>query len=151
MPRNHESNDLDLVPIDTGASQPAKTPAPTPWPMPTFQPLEINNPLTYGQGKLPEDIRPDDPYAIFSLFFDKDTLQILVTHTNKYADLYPAPETPFARPWHPTTVKELRAYIGVYIWMGVHHESSIETYWSTNTNEDSIHYAVTKHISKNRW
>ena len=99
MPRNHESNDLDLVPIDTGASQPAKTPAPAPWPMPTFQPLEINNPLTHGQGNLPEDVRPDDPYAIFSLFFDEDTLQILVTHTNKYADLHPAAETPFARPW----------------------------------------------------
>ena len=151
MPRNHESNDLDLVPIDTGASQPAKTPAPAPLPMPTFQPLEINNPLTHGQGNLPEDVRPDDPYAIFSLFFDEDTLQILVTHTNKYADLYPAPKTPFARSWHPTTVRELRAYIGVYIWMGVHHESSIESYWSTNANEDSIHYAVTKHISKNRW
>ena len=79
MPRYHESNDLDLVPIDTGASQPAKTPAPAPWPMPTFQPLEINNPLTHGQGKLPEDVRPDDPYAIFSLFFDENMLQILVT------------------------------------------------------------------------
>lgn len=98
MPRTRESNDVDLVPIDTGASQPSKAPAPAPWPMPAFQPLEINNPLTHGQGNLLEDVSLDDPYAIFSLFFDEDTLQILVIYTNKYADLYPAPKTSFARP-----------------------------------------------------
>ena len=98
MPRNHESNDLDLVPINTEASQPAKTPAPALLLMLTFQSLEINNPLTYGQGNLLEDVRPDNPYIIFSLVFDEDTLQILVTYTNKYTDLYSAAETLFARP-----------------------------------------------------
>ena len=128
MPRNHESNDLDLVPINTGASQPAKTLAPAPLPIPTFQLLEINNPLTYSQGNLPEDVRPDDPYAIFNLFFNKDTLQILVTHTNKYADLYSVLKTLFARLQYPITIRELRAYIRVYIQIGVHYESSIELY-----------------------
>ena len=83
MPKTQESNDLDLVPIDTGASQPSKAPAPASWPIPAFQPLEINNPLTHGQSNLPEDVSPDDPCAIFSLFFDEDTLQILFTNTNK--------------------------------------------------------------------
>ena len=151
MPRNHESNDLDLVSIDTGASQPVKTLAPAPWLMLTFQPLEINNLLTYGQGNLLEDVRPDNPYAIFSLVFGEDTLQILVTYINKYVDLYSVAETLFACLWYSITVRELWAYIEVYIWMGVYHESSIETYWSMNVNEDLIHYAVTKHISKNRW
>ena len=33
----------------------------------------------------------------------------------------------------------------------MHPESSIESYWSTNSAEDTMHYAVTKHISCNRW
>ena len=94
---NHESNDLDIVPIDTGASKPSKASPPDQWPIPEFLPREINNPLTHRQGKLPKDIRPDDPYAIFSLFFDEPTLQILVDNTNKYAEMYPAPSTPHAR------------------------------------------------------
>ena len=32
----------------------------------------------------------------------------------------------------------------------MHPESSIESYWSTNSAEDTMHYAVTKHISCNR-
>ena len=151
MGRNRVSDDVDHIPTDPKDQTPSKAPPPAPWPIPDFIPREINNPLTHGQGNLPEDIKPDDPYAIFSLFFDDFILGILVTNTNKFAELNPAPETPHARSWRPTTIAELRAYIGVYIWMGVHHESSLETYWSTNSTEESMHYAVTKHISCNRW
>ena len=35
--------------------------------------------------------------------------------------------------------------------MGVHSESSIEAYWSTNSTENSMHFAVTRHISLVRW
>ena len=151
MPRYRESDDLDLVPIDPSADKSSKELPPAQWPVPEFNPREINNPLTYGQGNLPSNVKPDDPYAIFSLFFNEQTLQILVTNTNKYAEMYPAPRTPHARPWQPTTIAEFRAYIGVYIWIGVHPESSIETYWSTDSTEQSMHLAVTKHISLVPW
>ena len=128
MPRYRESDDLDQVPIDPSADKPSKELPPAQWPVPEFNPREINNPLTYGQGNLLSNVKPDDPYTIFSLFFNKQTLQILVTNTNKYAEIYPALRTPHARPWQPTTIAEFRAYIEVYIWIGVHPESSIKTY-----------------------
>ena len=151
MGRNRVSDDADHIPTDPKDVRPSKAPPPAEWPIPDFQPREINNDLTHGEGNLPDHVKPDDPYAIFSLFFDDSTLGILAQNTNKYAELNPAPSTPYARPWRPTTIAELRAYIGVYIWMGVHPESSIESYWSTNSTKETIHYAVTKHISCNRW
>ena len=67
MGRNRVSDDADHIPTDPKDLNPSKAPPPAPWPIPDFEAREINNPLTHGQGNLPEDVRPDDPYAIFSL------------------------------------------------------------------------------------
>ncbi len=75
-------------------------------------------------------VAPDDPYAIFSLFFNDKAIQILVRHTNEYAFLNPGPENPDTRTWFPTTIKEFRAYLGASIWMGLHIESSIPEFWN---------------------
>ena len=135
MPRNKTSDDIDHVRPDPKTLKASKKkaskkkkdkvlkkPVPEPGPMPEYTPMVITNPLTYGQSKLPDHIDPLNPYAIFNLFFNESILQTLANHTNEYANLYPGAgaNKPFARPWHATTVKELRAYIGVYIWMGVH-------------------------------
>ena len=128
MGRNRVLDDADHIPTDSKDLNLSKAPLPRPWPIPDFEPREINNPLTHSQGNLPENVRPDDPYTIFSLFFNDFILRILVTNINKFAELNPAPETPHARSWRSMTIIELRAYIGVYIWMGVHHESSLEKY-----------------------
>ena len=85
-----------------------------------------------------------DPYAIFSLFFTDETLATLRDHTNKYAQLYPSPnDLPYARKWKDTTIKELKAYIGAYIWMGVHPETEIEAFWNTDPEKGPIHHALT--------
>ena len=84
MPRKRQSDDADHVPIDPKSSKPSKDPPPPQWPLPDFAPLAIENKLTYG-------ISPDDPYSIFSLFFDDHTLSILVENTKQYAEWYPAP------------------------------------------------------------
>ena len=123
MPRNKVSNDLDHVRKDPKPTTIPKERPPDPWPLPTYVPLKITNPRTHSQGHLPNTIAPDNPYAIFSLFFSDETIQILVRHTNEYTFHNPGPEN--GRPWFPTTVKEFRVYLGVSIWMGLHVESSI--------------------------
>ena len=97
MPRNRISDDVDHVPIDSQNLRASRLPPPEPWPLLSFIPREINNPLSHGQGDLPDGVDPTDAYATFSLFFNSETLQTLVNYTNAYAKLYPPPETPHAR------------------------------------------------------
>ena len=151
MPRNKISDDLDHVRKDPKPAQIPRCRPPDPWPLPSHSPREINNALTHGQGYLPNNMNPDDPYTIFSLFFNEETLQVLVQHTNKYAFLHPGPSGPESRIWFPTTVKEFQAYLGVSIWMRLHLKSRITEFWNTNPLNGPIHEQVFKHISLKRW
>ncbi len=128
-----------------------KNPPPKPWPLLKYTPVKIIKPFTDGQGQLPNTIASDDPYAIFGLFFDEETLKILVQHTNEYAFLYPASETPDSRKWWPTTVKEFRAYLRTSIWMGLHVESSVPDFWNKDSLKGAVYEQVFKHISLKRW
>ena len=78
MGRNRVSDDADHIPTDPKDVRLSKAPPPAEWPIPNFQPREINNDLTYSEGNLPDHVKPDDSYAIFSLFFNDSTLRILV-------------------------------------------------------------------------
>ena len=74
MPRNRVSNDLDHVKKDP---KPLKTPRGDPprlWPLPKFKSVQINQPWSHGQSRLPSNIALDDPYAIFSLFFNEEVI-----------------------------------------------------------------------------
>ena len=117
--------------------------------LPSYVPLKINNPRTYGQDHLPNTVAPDDPYAIFNLFFSDKAIQILVYHTNEYDFQHPGPEK--SRRWFPTTAQEFRAYLAVNIWMSLHIESSISEFWNMDPLEGPLHEQVFKHISLIRW
>ena len=98
MSKNRVSNDIDHIPIDPKDSKPSNELPPTPELIPDFQPLKIDNSLTYEQDNLLEGICPDDSYAIFNLFFNVATLQILVDNINKYAEIYSSSNIPYACP-----------------------------------------------------
>lgn len=152
MPRARVSDDIDHVPVDLKSTKPSKKPLPEPWPLPLFTPLRVKIPFSNGVSNLPQNVSPQSPYDVFSLFFDEETLQVLVNHTNEFAELYPGNGSikPSARAWFPTTTKELRAYIGAYIWMGLHPESTIEAFWNT-LETSTIHPALTKATALKRW
>ena len=84
MPRNKTSNDLDHVKKDPKPSRTPKGRPPKPWPLPKYKPVKIKQPWTNGHSQLPSTITPDDPYAIFNLFFTDQTIETLVRHTNEY-------------------------------------------------------------------
>lgn len=148
MGRNKLSDDVDHVLQDPKPTKKPKIPPPEPWEIPTFSPMEIASPPTYGHSI---KLETDDPYEIFSLFLTEDALELIATNTNRNQELNPAPRSPYARKWHPTTAKELRAYIGAYIWMGVHVEPEIEDYWRKDPAKGPIHSQIGDHISRNRW
>ena len=97
MPRNKVSNDLDHVKQDPKPKTAPKEPPPKPQQLPKYTPVKIRQPYTNGQGNLSHTIAPNDPYAIFSLFFDESTLKVLVQHINKYTFLYSEPKKPDVR------------------------------------------------------
>ena len=132
MPRNRVSTDVDHVIPDPRPLNPAKKPPPKPWPTPQYAPIEIQKPYSIGAGQLPSHIDASSPYDVFSLYFDESSLQTIADHTNRYVELH-APkreEEPSCRPWHPTTIKELRAYIVTWIWMGLHQDLPIHSFWN---------------------
>ena len=80
--RNRVSDDVDYISTNPKDLKPFKAPPPAIWPIPEFQPREINNnptikDLAYNNDNLPDHVKPDDSYAIFSLFFNNSTLKIL--------------------------------------------------------------------------
>ena len=97
MPRNKVSNDLNHVKQDPKPTTAPKEAPPKPKRLPKYTPVKIKQPYTNNQGNLPNIVTLNDPYAIFSLFFDESTLKILVQHTNEYAFLNPGPEKPDTR------------------------------------------------------
>ncbi|XP_026735864.1 piggyBac transposable element-derived protein 4-like [Trichoplusia ni] len=66
------------------------------------------------------------PLTYFGLFFSDDVLQMIVDQTNLYASQVGN------RNWTPTTVEEIKAFLGVLIQMGIHVLPSIEDYWSSD-------------------
>ena len=146
MGRNRVSNNVDHIPIDAQAKRPSKERPPEPGLLPAFKPMKIGNLLTYGRGNLPTDV-PSDPYTVFSLFFTDYILQVLADHTNEYAELnLPPPEKKHARPWFPTSPQELRVYIGIYVYIGLHIEPDVADYWNISPDKP-IHAAVTRAIA----
>ena len=123
---NKVSNDADHVVQDPKPTKTPKEAPPQPCEMPAFTPMHIENPLIYGE---PTGF---DFFAssidVFNCFFTDAILQTLVDNTNAYVAAPAASKKPHAREWSPTTVPELRAYIGAYIWMGVYNENDTEDY-----------------------
>jgi hypothetical protein len=68
------------------------------------------------------------PYRLFSQFLTTDIIDEFVTHTNAYAP----------RGWTPTTRDEIRAFIGVRIYMGIVRLPMIDLYWSDEFNQSLI-------------
>ena len=153
MPYNSTSDDVDYVVPDPKPSNAVRKPPPAPEPLPDYEPMPIKEPYRTGVHNLPSTVDINDPYAIFSLFFDHSILKTLARHTNKYASLHqPDPaKYPKHRPWKPTTWKELRAYIAAYIWMGLHKDLAVDEFWKENEWGTPIYPEVSNFIGRERW
>jgi hypothetical protein len=101
---------------------------------------------------LPPDVNPSNPYDIFRLFFTQERLELIARHTNEYAALHrqQLKLKPHTRPWKDTTARELLAFIGIYIYMGLNPLHDVAAYWNTNRRR-GVHDAVREAISLKRW
>ena len=65
----------------------------------------------------------------FSLFFTPEVWQLLVSQTNLYAEQKRGPRE--SSVWYPVTVDEMKAWLSLYLDMGLVTKPSISSYWST--------------------
>ena len=94
-------------------------------------------------------------FNIWSLFFSTECLQNIVINTNSYANSKlhnQSNSRPFARSqsWFDTSLQELYTFLAILIYMGLHPEFDIESYWSLKELMPD-HSKVTGHMSCNRW
>ena len=81
--------------------------------------------------ELPTGVESNNSFAIWSLFFTKDQLEIIAQNINFNAQLQFTPNRgPRARKWKNISVEELYIYLAILIYMGLHPENDIESYWS---------------------
>ena len=99
-----------------------------------FEPLKMAEPFPSSLD-LPLGINIESPYSLFSLFFSEELVALLSSNTNKYAKTKNAGQS--GREWHDTTASEIKIFLAVLIYMGVHVSPSDEDYW--RTDEEPIH------------
>ena len=78
------------------------------------RPAEALLPSSFPTNPLPSDY--------FNLFFTSDLFDLIVRNTNKYAAIQRLDKAEKGREWHNLNSAELRVFIGVIIYMGVHLE-----------------------------
>lgn len=110
-----------------------------------FNPLQ-QGPYREPGPKYPPETDLDSPFAIFSLFWTEKMWEDLARNTNAYALRQGAVErgrnstgsrqhdnkAMNQRAWWPTNTDELKVYVGVLIYMGVHPEGETSIYWNTD-------------------
>ena len=90
---------------------------------------------------------PDAPEDVFQLFFDERLQAEIVQESNKYARQVMREEA--YQKWSPITVKELRAFFGFSILMGINHLPAIDDDWSRDPH---LRYApIADRISRQRF
>lgn len=135
--------DVQADPTDTGTLRPKRKPLQKkgtqfiPMDCPPFEPQVI----------LPTHVSPSNALGIFSLYFSDPILENIVQSTNKHVERAPSPKQPNARAheWVPLTVQELRTYLGIIIYQGLHIEKSLKDYY--NKAPDTLFHPVIQYMS----
>ncbi|CAG8808965.1 10158_t:CDS:2, partial [Cetraspora pellucida] len=98
--------------------------------LPEFEPLHTFS-NHHGYSTLPHEtqIGTISPIVLFRLCFSNKQLQIIVENTNKYEQIkgYEGGHV-----WVPLTLKELKVWIALVIYMGVHKIYAVEDLWNSN-------------------
>ena len=100
---------------------------------------------------LPSHITPLDALSIFSQFLPDRILDIIVENTNKLEGRAPTAlqQNARAHDWVPLTRPELKAYLGIIIYQGLHIERNLKDYWSQSP--DTPFHPITQYMSLRRF
>jgi hypothetical protein len=96
-----------------------------------FKPMKLPN---WGwEINLPENVSPDDPITLFTMYYTPEIIELIVQKTNNFRR---EPADPLrlhlrANLWYPTCSGEIYLYFAIRIYMTLIVCNEIADYWST--------------------
>ena len=83
------------------------------------------------------------------LFFTNTILSLIVTNTNEYAELQKVKSKGrYRRKWEPLTLEELKVFLAISIYLGVHHIRGVAGLWKASEIKN---YPPLQFITKTRY
>jgi hypothetical protein len=114
-----------------------------------FKPMQLPN---FGwEIHLPEDVSPDDPITLFTIYYIHEIIDLIVEKTNNYMRKPQDDSYPYARAnsWYSITRREIYIYFAIRIYMTLYEDNEISDYWSIK--EITPEYPITRYLSRNRF
>jgi hypothetical protein len=98
-----------------------------------------------------EDVSPDDPITLFTMYYTPEIIDLIVEKTNEYQREPQDDSCPRARAnaWYPTNCREIYVYFAIRIYMTLHEDNEIADYWTTK--EMTPNHPITKYLSRDRF
>ena len=97
-------------------------------PVPSFEPYKHPRPRHKRILNLPPEFCGQSPSDFFMLFFDEEQFTNLAENTNAYAAVKEAGRDG-SRKWYATQAGEMMIFVGLIIYMGLYHSSTVPDYW----------------------
>jgi hypothetical protein len=115
----------------------------------TFKPMKL--PSWGWEIILPENVSPDDPITLFTMYYTPEIIDLIVKKTNEYRREPRDDSRPHARAkkWYPTSRGEIYIYFVIRIYMTLTVCNEISDYWSTK--DFSPIHPISSYISKDRF
>jgi hypothetical protein len=114
-----------------------------------FKPMKLPN--FAWEITLPENVSPDDPITLFTMYYTPEIIDMIVEKTNSYLREPEDDSCPRARAndWYPTCHGEIYVYFAIRIYMTLYVCNEISDYW--NTKDFIPLYPISKEISRDRF
>ncbi|KAG5786530.1 hypothetical protein H9Q69_014374 [Fusarium xylarioides] len=73
-----------------------------------------------------------EPVDLFLQFLPEKIVEKWVRYTNEAAKSLAAEDHDFSKSWEPVTLSEVYLFIGIIIYIGLHKEANLKSYWATD-------------------
>ena len=115
----------------------------------TFKPMELPN---WGwEINLPNNVSPDDPITLFTMYYTLEIIDLIVKKTNDYPREPQDDSCPRARAkeWYLTCRGEIYIYFAIRIYMTLYVCNKIVDYWSTK--DFTPDHPISSYMSRDRF
>jgi hypothetical protein len=140
-------DDTEYDPTDKGTLRPKAKPLTKKGDI--FYPMKL--PDFHHEIQLPEDVSPDDPITLFTMYYTPRIIDWIVEKTNSYDREFDEDAGPYARgkDWYPTCPGEIYTYFAIRVYMTLYVQNEISDYW--DTKDYTPDHFITKKMRRDRF
>ncbi|KAG5765966.1 hypothetical protein H9Q72_005948 [Fusarium xylarioides] len=93
-----------------------------------------------------------EPVDLFLRFLPEKIVKKWAQYTNEAADRKSREDPDFQRLWKPVNRGEVYLFIGIIIYIGLHKEADLDSYWVTATEENLLPFhPISRYMSRDRF